>query len=330
MKSAFRFLLVTGCILAVAAFCLAQRGGDPIEGLLVTLGRRGVNMDAELVKLNDLAALRGEPQKARPLYLEVKAALEAKEAAFSREAARKPDDKLIAQLAAGKDRVLAVTAHPDDENMMSGLLAFAHDHGCAVRLLCLTRGEQGENPHSAGLRGDALGEKRAEELRGATSALGIEYRIADFRNGAFRAKFPDRKLWLPADVLAAWDQEPGPERVVADEARDFAATVILTIEPNWGWTGHAEHRAAAELARRAARQLGAQLAYAVTSDAAFTDAFATATTARPADKAQTYWALKLAAARRHESQFRLPATAEAHPEQARDLSTEHFLRVAQP
>ncbi|GIW55445.1 MAG: hypothetical protein KatS3mg082_1849 [Nitrospiraceae bacterium] len=317
-----RFLVVLLLGLLKLGVTDACASSDRVESLLISLGRRGVNVDDALVDLNKLVSLKDRPERARQLYADVEARLEAKMKLVQKTPRSTPNNKLIARLAAGGLRVMAVTAHPDDENMMSGLLAFGRDNGVPVLLLCLTRGEAGETPHAGGLHAEALGRKRSEELRGAAAALGIDHTIARFTNGAFKEKYPGKKFWLPEEVIAAWRDTRDPEQVVAAAAKTFRPDIIVTIEPNWGWTGNPEHRAAAELAKKAAARVGAEVVYAVTSDAVFTDEFDTSRW--PAKRAMDYWAVKVSAARHHASQYKLPPDSEKHPEQFPDLSVEHF------
>ncbi|GIW79763.1 MAG: hypothetical protein KatS3mg105_1570 [Gemmatales bacterium] len=304
----------------------APKPRDPVAALLAALGERGVNIDDELKQLNLLIRIRSEPDKARVLYAKIKESLERKLAIAKQARKAEPDNKLIERIRRGRLRILAVTAHPDDENMMSGLLAFARDHGNQVHLLCLTRGEAGETPNSGGLQGDALGKKRSEELRAAVSELGIDYTIAaGFRNGAFKKLYPEQRFWLPSQVIAAWQKSGDPAKVVLDMARRFKADILVTIEPNWGWTGNPEHRAAAELARQAAKKIQGVLVYAVREEAFHTDVFRTDKEQSP--RGVSYWTIKIHAASRHQSQYKLPKGIEKHPDKVPHLSTEHYQRV---
>jgi len=213
---------------------------------------------------------------------------------------------------------------PTREDFLCYVDAFARDQGNSVFLLCLTSGEAGENPQSGDQRGEHLARRRAEELRGAAAVLGIQHEIAGFTNGAFKRKYPNQRLWLPGAALEAWREVRDPEQVVVDVATQLKPHIVLAIEPNWGWTGHPEHRAAAELARSAASRVGAEVAYAVMSAAEFTDQFDTSRWS--GKRGMSYWTVKIAAARHHVSQYRLPTDAEKHPEQSPDLSVEHFRR----
>jgi len=315
--------LFTGLLLVLLSVA-ACASGDRVEDLLVLLGQRGVNIDSEIAELNRVVQLKERPDQARLLYADVQRRLEAQRVGMRDTSRVQPDNTLMARVAAGGVRIMAVTAHPDDENMMSGFLAFARDQGNSVFLLCLTSGEAGENPQSGDQRGEHLARRRAEELRGAAAVLGIQHEIAGFTNGAFKRKYPNQRLWLPGAALEAWREVRDPEQVVVDVATQLKPHIVLAIEPNWGWTGHPEHRAAAELARSAASRVGAEVAYAVMSAAEFTDQFDTSRWS--GKRGMSYWTVKIAAARHHVSQYRLPTDAEKHPEQSPDLSVEHFRR----
>ncbi|MEM8883805.1 MAG: PIG-L deacetylase family protein [Planctomycetota bacterium] len=130
-------------------------------------------------------------------------------------------------------RVLAVTAHPDDESFtFGGALALHARRGDAVRLLCLTDGQ-------AGRTGDLvepaeLGAWRREELQRACAVLGIGEPV--------QPALPDGGLdAIPDDEGAA---------IVAATVRDFRPNVILTFGPE-GASGHPDHIAAWRWSNRA-------------------------------------------------------------------------------
>ena len=79
-------------------------------------------------------------------------------------------------------RLLAVFAHPDDESFIcGGTLAKAASEGNDVRLVCATRGEEGEITHP-GIdpdrypKGEARGRFRAAELESACAVMGVSPR----------------------------------------------------------------------------------------------------------------------------------------------------------
>jgi len=73
-----------------------------------------------------------------------------------------------------RERVLCITAHPDDETMLTGgVLAMLAKRGLEVHILCATRGEGGEvGEPSVVAGGEPLGVIRERELRCAAQALG--------------------------------------------------------------------------------------------------------------------------------------------------------------
>ena len=122
-------------------------------------------------------------------------------------------------------RILAVTAHPDDECFLFGGVLGAHAAaGGDAALLCLTDGQAGRTNGLA--EQDALGDVRREELRQAAAILGI----------------PD--LFTPGYMDGALD-ELGDERgtaIVRDVIEEYGADVLLTFGPD-GASGHADHKA---------------------------------------------------------------------------------------
>lgn len=73
--------------------------------------------------------------------------------------------------------ILVITAHPDDELTVSGVLLKAKREGLRTALICLTKGESG---------GFATKEERVSEFNGATNALGLD--------AAWILDFPDAGL----------------------------------------------------------------------------------------------------------------------------------------
>lgn len=125
-------------------------------------------------------------------------------------------------------RMLAVVAHPDDESFgLGAVLARFVESGCAVSVLCLTRGEAST---LQGVAGD-LAEIRAQELADAARALGIgQVGLRDY---------PDGQL---SDVQVD---------VLVDEIDKFTAGQVVdgmvVFDPS-GITGHPDHQRATEAA----------------------------------------------------------------------------------
>lgn len=141
-------------------------------------------------------------------------------------------------LAGPTDRLLVVTAHPDDEITMAGTLALAARAGARVTELCLTRGEASR---AAVLDGEVGAERigparlataRERELRSSAGALGI----ADVRIGSW----PDGRLTVSAPELAD---------VVEAALTDVDATVVISLDDVIGLYGHPDHVASGAAAR---------------------------------------------------------------------------------
>lgn len=124
------------------------------------------------------------------------------------------------------ERVLAVTAHPDDaEWLCAGTLARAKQDGAAVAILVLCQGDKGQpSPPIANLAA-----VRRREAKAAARLLGADL---------FFGKVPDGHL---ADT-------PAQRRILVEVYRKFEATLILAHDAA---DYHADHRAASALAEAA-------------------------------------------------------------------------------
>jgi LmbE family N-acetylglucosaminyl deacetylase len=132
--------------------------------------------------------------------------------------------------------VLAVVAHPDDETFgLGAVLGALTADGAVAHLLCYTRGEASTLNES----GASLRQARAEELRQASSALGVAtVTLLDYPDGRLAITSPDE---LAASVT----------RLTARHRPDG-----LLVFDDTGITGHPDHRAATGAAVRAARADG--------------------------------------------------------------------------
>ncbi len=125
-----------------------------------------------------------------------------------------------------KHSLLAIFAHPDDENGVGPLLASYAAEGHDVWLVSITSGQKGYRAHFGMPVGDELGRVREDELRCSARALGIHEPF----------------------LLGYQDQGIAPSAVaeeVAAKLRDIIAQtradVLLTWGPD-GITGHIDHR----------------------------------------------------------------------------------------
>jgi LmbE family N-acetylglucosaminyl deacetylase len=137
-------------------------------------------------------------------------------------------------------RLLLVTAHPDDEVLHFGGLAFLTARaGGRVTLVCATRGEVGEIADSALATAETLGEVREAELRAAAALLGIaEVRLLDYRDSGMAGAAENEHLG--AFIRAAAEEiVPQLVRVI----REVRPSVVATWAPDGGY-GHPDHVAA--------------------------------------------------------------------------------------
>ena len=137
--------------------------------------------------------------------------------------------------------VVYVTAHPDDE---SGpvLTYFARGLHARVVLLCVTRGEGGQNQAGSEL-GEELALVRARELRAATDAYGAELRFLGAEDFGYSKSIEETfRIW-------------GEEKMLAEMVRQFRELRPIAVLSAWSGTerdgGGSHHRAAGVLARKA-------------------------------------------------------------------------------
>lgn len=137
-------------------------------------------------------------------------------------------------------RILAVFAHPDDEQWgTAGALALCADRGIEVYVLSATSGDKGEISDSALATPETLGSVREEELRTACALLGFQPPIL-LRHGDGTLASVDRDLLVGQ---------------IASEIRRLRPGVVLTFDANGGY-GHLDHIAIHQ-ATLAARELAA-------------------------------------------------------------------------
>ncbi len=124
-------------------------------------------------------------------------------------------------------RLMAVTAHPDDESLgLGGTLAKYSGAGVETHIVAGTRGERGRfgdgsEPHPGP---EALGRIREAELRAAAAELGV------------------REVSLLGYIDAALDQADPVEAIgrIVSHIRRVRPQVVITFDP-WGAYGHPDH-----------------------------------------------------------------------------------------
>ena len=166
------------------------------------------------------------------------------------------------------ERVLFVSAHPDDESILTGgTIALLVGSGAQVTVLTCTRGERGD---ALGEPVVDLGEHRLAELAEAMRALGVsDHRVLV----ASDARWPGKEArgyrdsgvqWgatgaIPLDAVDFGSFTGAPfGEVAADIAAviaDTDPTIIISYDEDGGY-GHPDRIRAHEAARRAAEVMG--------------------------------------------------------------------------
>ena len=132
--------------------------------------------------------------------------------------------------------LLGVFAHPDDEQLMSGVYAQAAADGIKTGLICATRGELGEISSPELATPENLGHVRESELRAACAVLGIKYLwFLDYRDSGMMGTIGNDD---PAAFYRA-DEHEAVGKVVKI-VRDFKPAVMVTFDPTGGY-GHPDH-----------------------------------------------------------------------------------------
>ncbi len=142
-------------------------------------------------------------------------------------------------------RLLAITAHPDDESgSFGGALALYAARGVTVEVLCATSGEAARN-RGVARTPEELAELRRQEFRRACDLLGVSWRdIWDYPDGGLN------RIALP---------EIGARlcRVIRERRPDL----VLTFGPEGGFTAHADHSAISHFATFAFHAAGRKEAF---------------------------------------------------------------------
>jgi LmbE family N-acetylglucosaminyl deacetylase len=142
--------------------------------------------------------------------------------------------------------LLGLYAHPDDEQLMSGVFARAASEGIRTGLVCATRGEMGEISDPALATPGNLGAVREAELRAAVTVIGVKYLwfLGYKDSGMIGTPANDH----PASFYRA-DRQEALGKIVKI-VREFKPTVMVTFDPTGGY-GHPDHLTINQLAMEA-------------------------------------------------------------------------------
>lgn len=157
-----------------------------------------------------------------------------------------PSAKHVSSVAAevSAKSVLAVLAHPDDEQLITGLLIRAAEGEQAVtRMVTMTKGEAG-TPLPQISRMEDLGVVRKAETLKNSYLLGVaDHRVWDYPDGGLaKAGFDDYVARLK-NLMTEWHVD-----------------LVVTFWPESGFSNHPDHMAAGRAATQAAQELHAEKA----------------------------------------------------------------------
>jgi LmbE family N-acetylglucosaminyl deacetylase len=132
--------------------------------------------------------------------------------------------------------LLACYAHPDDEQGISGTLAYYADQGVRTGLLCATRGELGEIADPALATTATLGQVREQELQRALAVLHLHHLwFLNYLDSGMQGDGGNRD---PRAFLNADEQEALGK--IVGIIRAFQPTAIITFDASGGY-GHPDH-----------------------------------------------------------------------------------------
>jgi LmbE family N-acetylglucosaminyl deacetylase len=142
--------------------------------------------------------------------------------------------------------ILGVFAHPDDEQVMSGVFAQVATEGIRTGLICATRGEAGQIGDPSLATPETLARVREAELRAACVMIGVKNLwFLDYRDSGWigSPENDDPTCFHRSDKREALGR-------IVKIVRDFKPTVIVTFDPTGGY-GHLDHLTVHQLTNEA-------------------------------------------------------------------------------
>ena len=153
-----------------------------------------------------------------------------------------PDAKLVSSIAGelGSQSVLAVFAHPDDEQLVTGFLIRSVEmDGAVTNMVTATKGERGQQvPVNISRKVDQGVVRKAETLMNSY-ALGVS----------------EHEVWDYPDGLLKTADEDAIRQSVRSAMLKYQPDTILTFWPDSGFTGHKDHQLIGRLALEVAEEL---------------------------------------------------------------------------
>jgi LmbE family N-acetylglucosaminyl deacetylase len=147
-------------------------------------------------------------------------------------------------------RILWVGAHPDDETLASSVLARACislERPCYF--FVMNHGQGGECLLREGCHPDT-GTVRGREMKLVAAAYGAQLEHHNYWNAPLPvSSFPARH-----EIAKKWIEERDPAELLSRAILRFRPTVLITFDPNHGFTGHPEHQLASRFALEAVRR----------------------------------------------------------------------------
>lgn len=140
----------------------------------------------------------------------------------------------------GVQRVLFVGAHPDDEQLVTGLLVQADNEGLPTYMLTATKGEKGEQYPVIARKVDQGLIRQAETLKNSF-ALGVDaHEVLDFPDGYLQQGHA-------AELVAA----------VRERLLRWRPDLVVSFWPQSGFSNHPDHMQMGMAVEAAAQQLAA-------------------------------------------------------------------------
>ena len=149
----------------------------------------------------------------------------------------------------GGARIMWVGAHPDDESLVGSIFAKAGATlNNPVFFFVLNHGDGGECNLPEGCRPDVK-TVRGEEMKNVAQLYHARLQIESYYNAPLPVEsFPPRH-----EIARMWMDQEDPALKIVRAIREFKPAVLITFDPDHGFTGHPEHQLASRFATQAVR-----------------------------------------------------------------------------